>query len=164
MKIKSTTIGLLLLNLAFVFAYYNLTSKIGKKVAVVDLQEMYASFDLTKQIDRKYQAISKERDIEIDSLTAILQQIEKEEYEDQVLIKNIYQKIQFAQLQKEDTKVELEQQIWTQLNQYLNDFGEQTDFALIHGSMNRGDIIYAEDPIDITEEVINYINLKYQGI
>ena len=48
-------------------------------------------------------------------------------------------------------------------NQYIKDYGIQNNYILIFGVSGQGNIMYANDGLDATEEVIEYVNKRYQG-
>ncbi|MGB0178249.1 MAG: OmpH family outer membrane protein, partial [Owenweeksia sp.] len=59
---------------------------------------------------------------------------------------------------------EYDKQIWNQLNQYIKDFGEERNYSMIFGANGQGSLMYAEDTKDITSELIDYINQKYERV
>jgi len=55
------------------------------------------------------------------------------------------------------------EKIVTQLNQYVTDFGKESVYDIVLGANGNGTIMYATPKIDITDEVLVYINSKYEG-
>ncbi|MCU0415791.1 MAG: OmpH family outer membrane protein [Cytophagaceae bacterium] len=56
-----------------------------------------------------------------------------------------------------------ELKIWSQINQYVSEFGKERDYDLIFGANGNGSIMYADSSLNITPEVLKYINEKYSG-
>lgn len=151
------------------WGYYDLNKKINTSpTAVIDLESLYLSFDMTKELERKYLNLSKERNLTIDSLGRAIKLLQQQsDIEAQQAVQKMqvtaYQHNTLKQ-QNETMKLELEQQIWTQLNQYLQEFGTQQNYPVVLGAKGDGNIIYAASTIDITEQAIEFINQKYRGI
>ena len=54
-------------------------------------------------------------------------------------------------------------QIWTQINQYVKEYGKDNHYDFILGATGNGTIMFANDKNDITKEVLTYINKRYDG-
>jgi len=54
-------------------------------------------------------------------------------------------------------------QIWKQINQYVKDYGKGKEYELIIGSAGNGSVMYSLDKLNITKEVLEYINSSYRG-
>lgn len=55
-----------------------------------------------------------------------------------------------------------ENQIWSQINQYVKEFGKEHDVKIIFGATGNGSLMYADDASNYTDEVLEYINTKYE--
>ena len=51
----------------------------------------------------------------------------------------------------------------TQLNEYIEDFGEENKLDYIFGANGTGTIMYGNESKDVTKEVVTYVNKKYVG-
>ncbi len=157
-----TVIILSIFSMGFIY----LNNKIKKKVAVINIQDTYKSFEMTKVMSRKFKSLTYDSTHKVDSLNMVLEGYGKIAEEDRNAneISKILHEAEWHQKDKDNVKYELEQQIWKQLNQYLIEFGKTSEYALIHGSMNEGSILYADEPVDITDDVIVFVNNKFKGI
>lgn len=157
------SLGLLII---FGFGFCILDKKQSLDVAVVDMEEMFRSFEMTKEVNGKYTQLVKQHDLKLDSLNKVMTSVHKDpSTNDRVQASNLLAlKIKKIQESKDQVKYELEQQIWNQLNQYLGEFGALEKYDLIHGSMNGGELIYVNSTLDVTDEVLMFINNKYNGI
>lgn len=54
-------------------------------------------------------------------------------------------------------------QIWNQINQYIKDYGKEKGYDFILGAQGNGSLMFAVDSRDITKEVSEYCNKKYDG-
>lgn len=159
-------ISIIILFGLLIAGYWDLNKKMEKSPAVINMEKLYHAFDMTKDFEKKYVRLTKERGQTIDSLNTMLRQMQTEEKA--VAVNQKIQTVAYAQanLQQENerTRMELEQQIWNQLNQYLYQFGEAQEHSIILGAQGNGNVIYMENPVDITDAAIEFVNLKYRGI
>lgn len=54
-------------------------------------------------------------------------------------------------------------QIWAQINQYIIDYGKENNITFILGANGSGAVFYAETDKNITQNIIEYINTKFQN-
>jgi outer membrane protein len=71
----------------------------------------------------------------------------------------------YQEFQEENNKrtEEFETQTWNQINQYLKEFGKEKHYTIIYGATGNGSLMYADESKDLTKEVIEFINKKYEG-
>jgi len=55
------------------------------------------------------------------------------------------------------------QQIWDRLNTYIKEYGKAQKHKIILGTQGGGNVMYADDAVDLTDEVLHYANTKYEG-
>lgn len=55
------------------------------------------------------------------------------------------------------------EQIWERLNVYVRDYGISQNYDIILGAKGDGVLMYADEKMDITNEVLKYANKKYEG-
>jgi Outer membrane protein len=72
-----------------------------------------------------------------------------------------YQQATNAQAQQEDIK--LTNDVITQMNAYLKKYGQEKGYKIIMAATDYGNIAYADDGLDITEEVLEGMNDEYSG-
>lgn len=59
---------------------------------------------------------------------------------------------------------EMTQQVLVKVNTFLTEYGKSKDYNIIFGATTSGNIIYAEEAMDITDEVLELLNSQYQNI
>ncbi len=139
------------------------------KVVFIDTVKVYNEFDLKQELESKLKRQDADRRVVVDSLKLELNELygRSENPEGELL-----SKIQTTQYQLEHTEGKVNQlyqatankyseEILTQLNQYLKDFGEASDFELIVGANAQGTVIYGSEGKDVTQEAIEYVNKRY---
>lgn len=139
----------------------------------IDNISVFKQFRLTKELEKKKEEILKKRvqilvDME-NKLDDIRTKIESNP-NDKLLIKeysylsNEYVSIK-QDFEQENLQIssKFDNEIWSQLNQYIKDYGIQKNYKIIFGVSGQGNIMYAKDGLDVTEDLIEYVNKRYQG-
>lgn len=65
------------------------------------------------------------------------------------------------QIQEEDNK--LMQEIFNQINSYIEEFATKRGYEIVLGTTTSGSLLYAQKHLDITDEVILELNERYAG-
>lgn len=74
---------------------------------------------------------------------------------------NQYQQAMNTQAQQEDAKMTGE--VLTQINAYVKKYGESKGYNIIVAATEYGNLAYADEGLDITDEVLKGLNEDYQG-
>ncbi|MHB8259770.1 MAG: OmpH/Skp family outer membrane protein [Bacteroidia bacterium] len=171
---KKLIIFLIVLNTVF-FSFYLYERLQVSKTAYISIQEVFNNFELKKEYEKKISLTKSSRKKIVDSLEFNLKILGKKiENENQKNKEDITvfevkrsdyfeKKKAFEEDNLRQTK-EYDEQIVTQLNQYVKDFGKEKGYKYIYGNDGNGSLMYAEEGDNITKEVTAYINLKYKGI
>jgi len=72
-----------------------------------------------------------------------------------------YQQAMNTQAQQEDAK--MTQEVVTQINAYLKKYGEAKGYKIILAATQYGNLAYADESLDITDEVLAGLNKEYGG-
>lgn len=144
------------------------------KVGYIVIEEVFNSFELKKELQSKYENTQKTRQQIIDSirieLTLLakkaeakdiskeqLDMFERKKYDYNLKLKTFSE--DNAQLTKQ-----YDSEIITQLNQYVKDYGKLNHYDVILGNNSNGSLMYGNENLNLTKEVIEYINAKYKGL
>ena len=167
---------LLLIGLA---GLYYLHFSRAEKIAYVDSAKLLSNYQGMKQAKLAYQQKASVWQANIDTLTQEVQaalkdyeknsaQLSKKEQQlSQELLKTkqqqliSYQKAIQEKAAQEDRQVT--QAVITEVNNYLSEFGTQRDYKVILVANETGNIAYAEQGMDITDEVLTGLNQQYGG-
>jgi len=63
----------------------------------------------------------------------------------------------------ENLKAEYDSEIWARINTYVQEFGHENDYSIIFGAAGNGSIMYSDSTVNITQDVLRYMNEKYDG-
>lgn len=72
-----------------------------------------------------------------------------------------YQQAMNTQAQQEDSKMTTE--VISQINAYIKKYGEQKGYTIVMAATDYGNIAYADEGLDITNEVLEGLNKEYSG-
>lgn len=145
----------------------------SEKTGYVKMGELFEEFELKKQLTSQLeQTVSARKNI-LDSLKLNLEMmvvtIQGGTANDSLKNIFLYSKEQFLKKQEQfegenqRLQEEYDSQIWTQLNEYIEDFGEEKRLDYIFGANGTGTIMYGNESKDVTKEVVTYVNKKYVG-
>jgi outer membrane protein len=170
--IKNITIavGILALITISLFTYHSLFTK---KIGYVDIPKVFNAFEMKKELESKYKQTEAGRKRVLDSLSFSLQMIANKlnsNKNDKNLVAEFdFRRDDFFKTKKrfeEDNAVLSEQydkQILGQMSQYILDYGKKNKYDLILGADGNGTLMYADDALNISEEITTYINNRYKG-
>lgn len=145
------------------------------KTAFINTETIYEKFALKQKLEDELKATQSARNILLDSLRFELDllalEVQKPEKQaDSALIRNFnalrdYYFQQQQQLQEDNDALaqQYTEQIWTQLNQYIKEYGSENDYEYIFGANGDGALMFANDAVNITDDVNNFVNERYQG-
>jgi outer membrane protein len=175
-KKNKNILGILILIISIISANYYITEQqFKKRFAWVNLSKIYNEFSLKKDLEKKLMVVETARKKITDSLELELKvmvnqfellndaeknnqstifQIKKQEY--------LTKKQEFDE-DNEQLKTDYHQQVLTQINQYVKDYATGHNYSMIYGADGSGVLMYAEEKIEITNEVLLFVNNKYKG-
>lgn len=145
------------------------------KTGYIIIQDVYNGFDMKKEIEKKYLKTKDARDKILDSLAfevkLIANKVKAENEKNQATIDNFNMKrdeyFQRKQTYDEDNAAltkQYDQEILTQLNQYIKDYAEENNYTYVFGNDGNGSLLYGIEALNITKEVSAYVNNKYKGL
>lgn len=154
------------------FTYNNYGTQ--KKIGYIDVKKVFDDFDLKKELQKKYFSQMSNKKKTIDDMGFELQKMGLEleasaKPEQAKMDLFLAKRKQYMELVKvyddEDQKVnsEYDAQVIKQMNEYIKQYGDENGYDLILGSMGNGNIMQAQDEMDLTDEVTRYVNKKYAG-
>lgn len=134
----------------------SLGSCTGKKTGFVDLFKLVEGFELQKEYTGEARREMEREKSMIDSIiyTEKLRSPATYETAQQDLYNALYRKT-------EERNKEIEKMIWKRLNPYIVEYGKEKGYAYIYGANGTGNVLYADESEDITEELIEYVNKRY---
>ncbi|MGX7666038.1 OmpH family outer membrane protein [Flavobacterium pedocola] len=152
-------------------------AKSGSELVYVDVNKLIEGYKRTKVAKAEFDKKANVMKGNIDSLVANWQK-ELKSYEKertslsanelklkQELLSNKQQQINGyqeaiqKQIQEEDKKVT--QTVINDINDYVKEFGKRKGYKIIFGASGGGNIMYADESTDLTDEVLKGLNAEY---
>lgn len=172
MKIKNliTIVALVL----FIGLMTSLIVKPGPKIGYIINNEIYSDFKMMKELEAKLETEKNDRKLVIDSLelriNLMMEEMNRNQVDDEKSVEELrylQQKYMMVRQKSEEEMKRLTEdyyaQVWNQINQYVMDYGKENGYAVIYGANADGNLMYADETLNITEEVKKFINEKYNG-
>lgn len=168
-NINSSTLTLAMSALALVLSlYFGFSNK--SKVAYVKVQELLNKYDGMQQARKEFDAKSEQWKSRIDTLKKEVEDYVKQNGgtfeampndKKQVAVQKRDQALEYEQTLMNQAKTEeqkLTKQVLAKLDDFIKDYGKSKGYKVIFGATGDGGILYADEAIDITEEVIKAVN------
>jgi len=156
---------------ALSLSVFNTTAK--SKTAYVNTVEVYNQFEMKIELEKKLEETKNARTRILDSLLndveTIVNYLRKNENDNEAVDRYQFMRENYLKKEKqfeEDNRALAQKytdQVWDQLNQYVKDFGDERKYQYIYGTTGQGNLMYAKDQLDISKEVLEYVNNRYQG-
>ncbi len=151
---------LLIIFLGFLFFK---KEKQSENYAVIDKERIFNEFKMTKEIKNQINILNNELKIKYDSLSYVYSTVQnihiKIDAEQKLkLLSDEIERINGTYREQEVLK------IWKRIRSYSKDYSKNNKYKLILGFENNGDVVYHEETKDITNELLHYINKRYEGI
>ncbi len=157
--------------LVVVLSIVALTAFDKPKMAYVDLGTVFNEFAMQQELSGQLEQLNNTRQVQLDSLEVNLQRMASlPEFNPEApntrflqLRQDYLQRKEQYEQDSQRLVQEYDKQIWTQLNQYLNDFGQKANYSFVFGANGQGSVMFADAELNLTKEVISYINERYEG-
>ncbi len=147
------------------FLVYNNFKK--DKIVYVDNIELFSGFKMKLELEKKYKDVENVRKSILDSLlNEIKLKVElKNEHEDVLMMmkKEYLMKKEMFEKENTETMTQYNEQIWSQLNEYTKQFGDENQYDYVLGANGGGVLMYAKDTKNVTKELLEFANKKFNG-
>ncbi|UUC46485.1 OmpH family outer membrane protein [Flavobacterium cerinum] len=152
----------LFLLLAGTISFFILNNS-DRKIVYVDNVRLFDGFNMTKELKKRGEQEFNTRKKVLDSLYVTLQQEGISEVQKEAITRELIAKKQEFEAFNQQFAAEESAKIWSRINGYTTDFSKEKDYDLIVGSENKRNVLYAKETVDVTNELISFINKKYEG-
>ncbi|MFT5790938.1 MAG: outer membrane protein [Saprospiraceae bacterium] len=142
------------------------------KIGYVQINEVYNEFRLKKELEGKLSTVQIARKGILDSLGMKIEMLSRElTTKKDVSKRSKLDNLKHEYLLKEQKLAEdnelltgqYQEQIWNQLNQYTKEYSNKHDYDLLLGANGSGTLLGAKETIDATEDLIKFVNNRYEG-
>jgi outer membrane protein len=128
-----------------------------EKTAYFYNQQVFQSFNGTRELEAKLALQQQQAKKQLDSISYLIQQGRAD-------LSERYQKIAATQSQQYQLLSEqYTNDIWKFINENVKKYGNQEGYDYIFGASGNGSLMYAKDSHNITEDIISFVNEKYDS-
>lgn len=142
----------LLLSILSIISYHHFFLKKKEQVFIVN-SELFDRFKGTDFLKSEMQKIRENNQNKIDSATLLYS------YDDPNFQKLFHELKDYEQ----NISQKYTENIWQNLNQYVADYAKEKDLDVVFGANGSGVLMYADSMLNKTDEVVQYVNSKYEG-
>lgn len=157
--------SIILFFIVIYLCYTYFTKVQQEEIVYIDNISLFNDFNMTKDLGKINTKKINQQKKKLDSLYSIYQIFKQNNQTKEI------QKLE-SELRKEDQELktmgdhftnDVSQQVWNRLNEYIKEYGKTHKFKIIIGTQGNGNVMYADEAIDITKDLIEYANNKYEG-
>ena len=156
-------INSVLIILLIVFVVYKFSNS-SEKIVYVDNNKLFEEFRMTKEMRKIGEKEFNRKKGYLDSLYLEIQREDlSKEIKEAITKEFISKRDEFDQF-NQSYAVEESEKIWSRIVSYSKDFSRINKYKMIVGSNDKKNVLYAEESLDVTNEMLAYINKKYAGL
>lgn len=140
------------------------------KTAFVDNQRLFQEFGGKKELEQRLEQSANAQKAALDSLGLKIKSLQMAAQSDEQTAKRLFLLQRSYQQQEQEQQIAYQQKsqeyteaIWKQISQYTIEYGKDQGYDYVFGIAGQGTLMYGKEGYDITEEVLTYINSKYEG-
>jgi outer membrane protein len=134
------------------------------KIVYVDNIKLFDNFNMTKELKKLGEKEFNLQKTKVDSLYATLQSPEISSSEKKLVMQQFIQQKEELEQFNQYFAAEQSSKIWARIKSYSSEFSKENKYKLIIGSENKSNVLFADENIDITNDLLTYINKKYEGL
>lgn len=128
-----------------------------EKTAYFYNQQVFQSFNGTRELEAKLAHQQQRAKKELDSISYLIQQGRTD-------LSEQYQNIAATQSQQYQLLSEqYTNDIWKFINENVKEYGSQEGYDYIFGASGNGSLMYAKDSHNITDDIVDFVNKKYDS-
>ncbi|HBS88497.1 MAG TPA: hypothetical protein DEA97_18200 [Bacteroidales bacterium] len=177
-KILFITAGIIILFNLGMNIYHEL--KPEKKIGFVRSESIVYEYAGTKEIQNRYNEKLQLWQAQLDTLKQDYNQLldrynlqigkmgemEKKEFQAELKYKhdNVVQQQQNIEMMSREEEEKMMSGVLNQINSFILQYGKDKGYTIIMGTVNEGNILYGEDAIDLTDEILTELNKNYSGV
>lgn len=135
-----------------------------KKIVYVNSIEVFDGFAMTKEIKRAGEKEFNSKKIILDNLYSNLQSPKISASQKKELMQQFIQGKEELEQFNQTFASEQNTQIWSRIKSYTAEFSKDKNYQIVLGSDNKQVVLFADENIDVTKDLLTYLNKKYEGI
>jgi outer membrane protein len=138
--------------------------KSNKEIVYVDTVKLFDGFVMTKEMKRVGEKEFNSRKLVLDNLYSNLQSPTISASEKKELMQQFIQGKEELEQFNQTFAAEQTTKIWSRIKSYTAEFSKDKNYQLVVGSDNKQAVLFADEKIDVTNDLLIYLNKKYEGL
>ena len=138
--------------------------KSNKEIVYVDTVKLFDGFVMTKEMKRVGEKEFNSRKLVLDNLYSNLQSPTISASEKKELMQQFIQGKEELEQFNQTFAAEQTTKIWSRIKSYTAEFSKDKNYQLVVGSDNKQAVLFADEKIDITNDLLIYLNKKYESL
>ncbi|WP_264566847.1 OmpH family outer membrane protein [Flavobacterium sp. N3904] len=138
--------------------------KSNKEIVYVDSVKLFDGFVMTKEMKRVGEKEFNSRKLVLDNLYSNLQSPTISASEKKELMQQFIQGKEELEQFNQTFAAEQTNKIWSRIKSYTAEFSKDKNYQLVVGSDNKQAVLFADEKIDVTNDLLIYLNKKYEGL
>jgi outer membrane protein len=138
--------------------------KSNKEIVYVDTVKLFDGFVMTKEMKRVGEKEFNSRKLVLDNLYSNLQSPTISASEKKILMQQFIQGKEELEQFNQTFASEQTTKIWSRIKSYTAEFSKDKNYQLVVGSDNKQVVLFADEKIDVTNDLLTYLNKKYEGL
>ena len=165
--IKNTTKALLICNILLITVivfFVGLNYVQRSKTVYVDSAKLFNNFSMTKELKNAGEKEFNLKKLKVDSLYTKLQYPGISLSEKKIIMQQFVQQKEELEQFNQYFAAEQTTKIWARIKSYSSEFSKDKNYQLIIGSDDKQTVLFADEKIDVTNDLLTFLNKKYEGI
>ncbi len=148
-----------------------LSSCSNSEIRTVDIKQLFDEFKYTKELQLEYKLKTQQEEAALDSMykqLAAIKQLTLSDGSTEAAVQEMEMRFNQRYTRFEDFKAELtaksDEKVLNQLSNYIQQYAEKKELDMIVAkTQDDVTVLYAEESMDITQEVLTFINDLYDA-
>ncbi|WP_317047379.1 OmpH family outer membrane protein [Flavobacterium hydrophilum] len=154
--------NILTITILLFFILFNYNN--SPKIVYVDNIKLFDNFNMTKELKNSGEKEFNLKKMAVDSLYTKLQSPEISPSQKKLVMQQFVQQKEELEQFNQYFAAEQSSKIWARIKSYASEFSKENKYQLIIGSENKINVLFADEKIDVTNDLLTYINKKYEGL
>jgi outer membrane protein len=146
-------LSLLVLLIAFFFKQTD--------IVYVDNIKLFEGFNMTKEMKKKGEIQFQYQKNRLDSIYKTIATLPVNKQE--LLSKQFVLERNELEKNTQQYAIQESEKIWKRLNEYIKVYSLNNGYKIVLGSTNQQQVLYADSDVDITNDLITFVNKRYEG-
>ncbi|NHN27980.1 OmpH family outer membrane protein [Flavobacterium jejuense] len=139
-------------------------SNSSEKIVYVDNNKLFEEFRMTKEMKKIGEKEFNKKKANLDSLYLEIQREDLSKEIKEIMMKEFVSKRDDFDQFNQSFAIEESEKIWLRIASYSKEFSKENNYKIIVGSNDKRNVLFADESLDVTRKLLEYVNKKYAGL